>query len=348
MRVGRRAVRLFLAMAVLVPLTSATTGVAPAAAATPRKLTAWLPYWDQARGLQSFLANADLYNALSPFWYQLATATRVTAYAGAGDPTVLDAARTKGVPVIPTVDNANDPARVTAMLKTDKALNAHVNTLVSLVRTKGYDGLDVDYESMAAADRSRFSTFITRLASSLHGYGKQLTVAVHAKTAEPGTWSGPQAQDYGAIGRAADRVRVMTYDYSWTTSAAGPIAPLGWVAAVAKFAASVIPPAKVELGVPLYGYDWVGSHGVGVTYDQVQALLSTYAVTPVWDAVAAEHHFSYVAADGAGHEVWYGDATSVASVLTVADTYALAGVACWRLGGEDAGVWPVIRSHWTV
>ena len=318
-------------------------------AATPAlpagRVSAWLPYWDQARALESFMANADLYSAASPFWYQLSGSGVVSKYPGAEDGSVLEAVRGKGVKVVPTITNDFDPVRASTMLASESSRAAHVNALVSLVTSNGFDGLDVDYESLAAADRDRYSAFLRSLSSELHAQGKLLTVAVHPKTAEPGTWSGPQAQDYAAIGAVADRVRVMTYDYSWATSPAGPIAPVSWMRQVAAFATSVIPAAKVELGVNLYGYDWVESKAEGVMHDQVSAQLNTSGAARVWDSTAAEPHYSYTA-DGTSHTVYYADAQSVGARLGIVDDYGLAGVAFWRLGGEDPAVWNTIRNTW--
>ncbi len=80
--------------------------------ASPRKVTGWLPYWDQARGLQSFLANADLYSSVSPFWYEMSTTGGISRYPGAEDATVLSGIRGKGVQVLPTITNDFDPVRV--------------------------------------------------------------------------------------------------------------------------------------------------------------------------------------------------------------------------------------------
>lgn len=313
--------------------------------ASPRKVTAWLPYWDQARGLQSFLANADMYASVSPFWYEMTAGGGISRYPGAEDAGVLSGLRGTGVPVVPTITNNFDPARVSTMLASSTSRAAHVTVLVDLVSALGYDGIDVDYEGLVAADRDRYSAFAGELATALHARGKTLSLAVHAKTAEPGTWSGPQAQDYAALGAVADRVRIMAYDYSWETSPAGPIAPLSWVDAVAAFASSQIPAAKVELGMSLYGYDWVGSRGEGVTHDVALGRLASFGATRTWDSAAAEPTFTY-SSGGSAHTVYYADAQSVAARLAVVDTYGLAGAAFWRLGGEDPAVWSTVRNRW--
>lgn len=168
-------------------------------------------------------------------------------------------------------------------------------------------------------------------------------MTVHPKTAEPGNWDGPQSQDWAAIGAVADRVRVMAYDFHWSTSTAGGVAPLSWVDSVAAFAVTVIPPAKVNLGMPLYGYDWVGSVGEGLTWDQIEARRAAVGATAQRSADGSEPWFTY-SASGQSHSLWYSDARSTSAKLNVVGKYGLGGLTFWRLGGEDPAVWDAVRS----
>lgn len=313
---------------------------APVTAATVRVVSAWLPYWD-SRAVDDFIAHRDLYDQVLPFWYEMRSTSSVTAYEGAGSAAVLDAARAGGVAVLPTVTNDFDPVRVNAMLATDANIDAHVAVLTELA--KRYDGIDIDYESVYAGDRARFTIFTQRLGASVRAAGKQLSMTVHPKTAEPGTWDGPQSQDWAAIGAAADRVRIMAYDAHWSTSEAGGIAPLAWVDAVAAFAVTKIPAAKINLGMPLYGYDWVGMRGEGLTWDLIQERRLTYGAAVQRSADGSEPWFTYTAS-GTNHTVWYSDATSTRPKLDVIRRYGLGGMTFWRLGGEDPGVWDVVRT----
>lgn len=321
-----------------------TSSVSSGGAAAARKVSAWLPYWD-ARGNQTVVDNADLLADLSPFWYELRGDGVLAPFADAENPTIVTGAQSRGVKVLPTVTNNFDPARVHTMLSSGTRRAAHTSALVDLVVAKGYDGIDLDYESLQAGDRSLFTTFVNETATALHQRGKQLSITVHPKTAEPGTWDGPQAQDYKAIGAVADRVRVMAYDYHWSTSPAGAIAPLPWVDQVAAFAASQIAPGKVQLGVALYGYDWVGSKGEGLTFDQITSRMAQHGASRQWSSADSSPWFRYTTS-GVTHDVWYEDAQSVEAKLAVVDKYGLAGAVLWRLGGEDAAVWSKARTRW--
>lgn len=337
----RRTVIMSLVLAALAaPVVHGST--ANAETATARRVSAWLPYWD-SRAIDDFIAHRELYDEVLPFWYEMRSATSIVAYEGAGSARLLDAARSGGVAVVPTINNDFDPERLRIMLATDASIAAHVSALTDLAAP--FNGIDVDYESGRAEDRARFTTFVQRLAVSLHAAGKTLSVTVHPKTSEPGTWDGPQSQDWSAIGAVADRVRVMAYDYHWSTSSAGPVAPLSWVDAVSRFAASRITPSKVRLGMPLYGYDWVGSSGEGLMWDQIERRRLAAGLALQRSSDGAEPWFRYTSS-GQQHEVWYADSVSTAAKLDVVDRYALGGATFWRLGGEDPAIWPLLGERW--
>src|SRR4029079_17255776 len=108
----------------------------------------------------------------------------------------------------------------------------HAEAIRRLVATQGYDGVDIDYERLPLSVQANFSAFIQLLASKLHADGKKLSVTVYAKVNDSETWDGAGGEDYAAIGAAADWVKLMAYDYSYSTSAPGALTPLAWLGQV--------------------------------------------------------------------------------------------------------------------
>jgi len=323
------------------------------------RVAAWLPSsWDGARARASWEANRAHIQELSPVWYQLAPGGdgSILPYAGARDSGLVEEAHAQSTLVIPLINNCYsnagfDPAPASAMLHDPARRAAHVNTLVNETLTYNYDGIDVDYESLnGSADRDAFSLFVEELAAALHAQGKLLSVTVHPKTGEPGFWDGPQAQDWARIGAAADRFRIMTYGYHWGTSEPGPIAPIWWMEDVIGFAASVVPPNRVYVGIHFYGHDWSGGSSSSLTWESAQALITAHGATPQWKTASgwgravSESWFTYTDDAGRAHEVWYADETSISARLRLVQQYGLGGIAVWRLGGEDPANWSTIEA----
>jgi spore germination protein YaaH len=255
----------------------------------------------------------------------------------------LQVAREAGLRVVPSIANTGFTRDVVLEAIGDPlARTQHVADLVALVEEHDYAGLDIDYESLAAEDREVFSLFIEELAAALHANGRILSIAVHAKTDDAGIWGGPAAQDWPRLGAAVDEFKIMTYDYHWSTSEAGPIAPLPWVDQVLAYAATVVPPQKTWVGVHFYGYDWVGSAAESLEWQGVMKRLARSGAQ-VQRSEPGEAWFTY---DDGRRIVYYTDALALTERLDFIFTRYpdVAGIAIWRLGGEDPANWPAIRS----
>ncbi len=272
-----------------------------------------------------------------------------TVIQGFNDPALVAAARSAGLSLFATVSNWSDarndfdPAVPRAILQTRKKMRRHAANLAALCATLGYDGIDLDWESLKARERDRFSDFVEELAADLHAEGKRLAIAISAKTSEPGDWSGTKAEDWFRLGAAVDEFKVMTYDYSGPWSSPGPIAPPGWMDAVLTFAESEVPPDKIMMGLPFYGYDWSGGTAVGLDWADAQVLIAQYAPAVARDP-SGEATFIYTDAMGIVHTVFFQDEVSIADKLGVitGDHPAIRGIAIWVLEREDPGFWGVI------
>jgi spore germination protein len=322
-------------------------------------VAAWMPSsWDGGRARASWETHRAHIHELSPVWYQLDISGdgSINAYAGARDAALVEQAHAQSTLVIPLINNYYDGIGIDArpvgtMIHDPARRAAHVDALVNEALTHGYDGIDIDYESLdGTADRDAFSLFLEELATALHAHGKLLSIAVHPKTYEPGSWGGPQAQDWQRIGVAVDRFRVMTYSYHGCATGPGPIAPLWWMEDVMAYATSLVPPNKVYVGIHFYGHDWVGGSCSSVTWESAQRLIATHVAIPQWQDSSgwmqpvAEPWFTYTDNQGQTHEVWYGDGKGVAARLGLVQKYGLGGIAVWRLGGEDPANWSAIAA----
>ncbi|SDH04968.1 glycosyl hydrolase family 18 protein [Pseudonocardia oroxyli] len=329
--------------------------VTPAAIWVPRilagssEVVAAVPYWDLDDGLSSLARNRTAIDLVTPWWYGLAPDGTVVSDLPGGaaeEERALQVAREGGTRLLPTVASTHGgswaPQVVRDVLHDDARLRAHVEALVALAASRDFAGLQLDYEDLDAGDRGVFTEFVAQLAGALHAQNRQLYVTVHPKTDDAGYDGRNLAQDYAAIGRSADRIVLMAYDWHWQDSTPGPIAPDDWVEPVIRYAVTQVPPDKLMLGVGLYGYDWPATgRGAPVVWREAMALAAAAGTTPQRDAGGAMH-FAYTAADGVTHEVWFEDAESVEPKFALARQYGLAGVELWRLGGEDPAVWPLL------
>ena len=311
---------------------------------TGRYIAAWLPTsFDAEAARATFEANKDLLDEVSPFWYGVASDGRIMPDVGARDQELVRIAHENNVLVIPTIHNIANPQAASDVIETPAARAHHITIIVDEVLTYNYDGIDIDYESLTDDMEDEFTAFIQELSVALHAEGKLLTIAVHAHTGRP------DYQNYAAIGEVVDRFRIMTYDYSWSGSPPGPIAPLFWVQEVAEYAATVVDPAKIQIGISFYAYDWPGNwreggRAVALTYTDIEQIKADFRprinhVTEDERGPVQESSFAY-----AGRTVWFSNKDSLSAKMDMVRSMNLAGIAIWRLGNEDPDNWNIIRS----
>lgn len=155
-----------------------------------------------------------------------------------------------------------------------------IDNLVEKLTEWGLSGVHIDFEWVRPSDRQNLTLFLQELKAAFEPHDLLVTIAVPAKTHDSYTdsWSG--AYDYAAIARHVDQMMVMTYDEHWSGGHPGPVASIGWVERVVRFAlAAGVPADKLVLGVPGYGYDWPASGNArAVTHRQAIEQASRHGV----------------------------------------------------------------------
>jgi spore germination protein len=285
---------------------------------------------------------------------------------------VVDFCQTHNIELVPVIFNYNeelgdfDAQGVHNMMTNPQKRASHLAEIVDVLeRFPLLAGIDVDYESLFSADRNNYSLFMEDLADLVHAKNKILTTAVHTKVG-PGTWYGPQAQDYERIGNAVDEILLMTYDLHWATSptftnappTAGCQSTPDWIQDIAFFAVSEIDdPSKIQIGMPFYGYRWkygfenhtLTDPGVGLTYQDAMQLMSQYDYHSLQRESNGQELNFVVDIDGVDWVCYYQDSTSIAYKLEGLLKHDLrdyiGGVGVWRLGSEDDQLWDALIYH---
>ncbi|RME04026.1 MAG: hypothetical protein D6805_04415 [Planctomycetota bacterium] len=301
----------------------------------PPVVGVWLPWWSQKSAIGTLLQNRSIIRQVYFFAFSLGQKGEIQAKRLPISPRKL---KRLSFEVFATVANHGRSQPVHRILSNPTLRKKHIQQLVNMVQNRGFDGLEVDYESLKAEDRQAFSVFIQNLAHQLRQNGKKLAVAVHAKISSPGTWNGPQAQDWRVIGKAVDYFKIMGYDYGWLGGKPNPIAPLPWLERVLRFAVSQVKSNKIILGIPLYGYRWYHSkerRNKAHTFVQLQRFLS-----------AAYYHPRYqeLTLQTSEFTLWFHDWRSVAARAKLAQSFGILGVCLWRMGGEDPRIWEKSRN----
>jgi spore germination protein YaaH len=231
-----------------------------------------------------------------------------------------------------------------------------ISTLVALAQDDGYDGINIDFENIAASeniedDRAAFTQFIHNLAAQLHENNLQLILSVPAKLEDSAdnTWTYPY--DLAAIGQDVDYLQLMTYDEHGMWSEPGAVSGADWVEQSIQYVVTLVDPSKILIGLPAYGYNWdmTASDPENATYSavsfpwtEISTLMDKPGAQIHWDDLTKSPSVSYTE-DGHDHQAWYENAQSLGAKTALVKTYHLGGISVWSMGQEDASFWQAVQ-----
>jgi spore germination protein len=294
---------------------------------------------ESKESVDSFTRNAAHFTWVSP------TGSYVNSsgyFVGSVDQNVIEIARAINVSVIPLVANADFDNDLMHRILTDQATrNRTIADIVEFVLDGSYSGINVDWENIPAGDREALNSYMKELGGRLHDHGKLVTIDVSGKTSDETTgWSG--AWDYKALGGLCDYICIMVYDYHYSGSTAGPVGPLGWLRQVVQYALSSIPRERIVIGIPFYGYDWIGNKGEYVNFDQALSKAKEEGSKVTFSEEDAEYTYTYDVFI-THHEVWFQGAKSAEVKISSVLDSGIDKIAAWSVGQEDPRTWEVIN-----
>src|SRR5260370_27099054 len=203
----------------------------------------------QPSSVASFLEHATRIDIVAPSGYRTDGGGYVS---GAPDAKILEAAQQLGVLLLPLVSNPGfDPRIIHAIVRSAEARERLIRLLLAQCREQHYWGMQFDFENVPAEDRDFFTALIRQAAKAFHAEGFQLSLAMYPNP--PGK---PTGYDLTPLAREVDFVTLMTYDQHTQRTGPGPISGYPWMESALDDAIKEAPPAKLSLGIPLYGGRW--------------------------------------------------------------------------------------------
>ncbi len=239
---------------------------------------------------------------------------------------------------------------------------ATTNILNSVKESKAV-GINIDFEpttDISTTLRANFTKFITELHNSLAPSDNiLLTISIY-----PSAASRPRLWDLPALTSSTDYFVVMTYDYTLPSSPnSGPNSPLRDQAGNFEHnilknlnqLTTVVPPTKILLGIPLYGYEWetlddtkyspAQSRGVTASLERIDELISSGNLTTLWDRNTLTP-YGISTSSGSTSQIYFENEASIRLKLELVQSANLGGIALWAIGyeGDTPWLWPLIKS----
>ncbi len=102
------------------------------------------------------------------------------------------------------------------LVNNEASIQTLIENLLAAVQEKGFEGVDIDFEYILAADRDAYVDFVRQVREAVNTLGYEVSVALAPKTyaGQPGVLY--EGKNYSGLGKAADSVLLMTYEWGYT------------------------------------------------------------------------------------------------------------------------------------
>jgi spore germination protein YaaH len=217
--------------------------------------------------------------------------------------------------------------------------------LVALADQLGVDGVNLDIELVPEGAIDGYGTFVAAVVARLKAVRPEAEVSV-------ATMANPTGASLASVAASAGarRVFLMGYDFHWSGSDPGAVAPINRLdggasltTAIRQYAAAGVPPGRIILGLPLYGRAWpvVASYrdaprsGKGVAWlpSKHVAQLSSGKFIPYPDQTEVVEYMAEPTSTG-WRAVFYDSPRTLAPKLALARAHGYAGGGFWAIGYE--------------
>lgn len=245
---------------------------------------------------------------------------------------------------------------------------ANADTLVSQVtpvmKKYGFTDINLDIEDVQNASSEAqlgFTQFVKEIKKKL---SKQNNITLTIEIS-PADLINSRLISVPQIATTADYIVLMAYDYHYIGSTVtGPVAPLYGGGTFLEYDTneamanmrSILPPSKIILGIPSYGYEWdtldnnpqaavIPETGAIISNKRAEEFLTSCATCSAqFDTATQEPHIIY-AANGSFHQIFYPDKQALQAKISFAETNFLAGIAVWALGYEGKDMLSPLQAY---
>ena len=309
--------------------------------------------------LSVYLEGTEGINVLSPTWFS------VTDHKGTldslADASYVAQAHEQGIQVWALIDDFNTDVDDLTLLSSTAARKNMIDQLLAAASDTGFDGINLDFESIKQDSASHYLQFVRELSIACRKAGLVFSIDNYS--------SGRSWYNLREEGMTADYIAIMGYTEHYKGCCSGTNASLSFSENGIKTALQYVPADKVINGLPVYMRLWketpeenagadetlyedgksvydgkYARDSRAISMSEAQSLIAEHGVTPEWDDSLGQYYAQYEE-DGSTYRIWVEDVKSLELKMQKVQQYGIAGAAFWKLGLETSDVWPMIGTY---
>lgn len=292
--------------------------------------------------LESYVSNAGGMNVIVPTWFNVVSGDGT--YTSLASRDYVDKAHDMGLKVWAMVENVSTEESVKnlntkTLMSSTSTRKKLIEKLMNEADTYGFDGFNLDFESLKAEAGPHYVQFIREMSVACRNKGLVLSVDNYVPSSYTAFYN---RREQGIV---ADYVIVMGYDEHYAGGEAGSVSSMSYVREGIENTLKEVPKEKVINAVPFYTRVWTVNEGktsskaYGIS--DARQWVEENQVELSWDKLLGQYYGETVSGSGQQY-IWMEEEDSMKLKIDLIKEFDLAGVACWKLGFEPADIWDIV------
>jgi spore germination protein len=294
---------------------------------------------------------------ISIFNYRLARKGEITA--DFDDSEIIQISKNYGVAPLMLVTSLTPEGESNVELIYEVLLNPEFQDRFSMrvidtLKSKGYYGIIISMHYLSVINLTLYETFIKRFVNTINTAGYQVFLNISPNLRYVRDSNDFQKINYTNIAEPVTGINFM--DYVWPLNSGAPVPIISYtnLSAFLNYADQYIDPAKINVGIQTFGYDWELSFVAGITTANLlsieQAINLAYSkeVTIQFDEVSQTPFYQYTSNDSktsTNHIVWFIDARTIEAILNLVTSSGYNGISVWNIMEFYSALWLIINSQ---
>lgn len=292
--------------------------------------------------LTEYAAKAKGMNVIVPTWFNVVSSDGT--YNSLASREYVDQAHDMGLQVWAMVENVSTEESVKnldtrVLMSSTSARKKLIASLIQEADTYGFDGFNLDFESLKAEAGPHYVQFIREFSVACRNKGLVLSVDNYVPSPYTSFYN---RREQGSV---ADYVIVMGYDEHYAGGEAGSVSSLSYTKDGIENSLKEVPKEKLIHAVPFYTRVWTvkdgktSSKAYGI--ESAGQWVEENQVELQWMEELGQY-YGEISGDQGTQYIWMEEERSLGLKVDLICQNDLAGVACWKLGFEPADIWDVI------
>lgn len=339
------------------------------------QVVGFLPYWLISKAKADY---SSYITTLTYFGLTLDTDGSILRFTkpGEGEPgwvslnsgkmqTFFDQAAAKNVKLSLLMFLADDEKITNLLEDPDTHAQNMIREISPILKHYGFSDVNIDIENVSSASESSSLAFTQFLKSVKDDLKKEGNYTLTADVTGSDLVR-KKLIDIPEVSKIVDYLVIMGYDYHYPgSSVTGPVSPLYGAGDIAEYdidtavnaALSILPPEKVILGIPLYGYEWetlkhdprsavIPMSGATVSNFRAEEIIKTCTTCNYYyDELAQERYIISETPTHSYRQIFYPDRLATQAKVDYAIQKNIGGIALWALGYEGKDILQPLTSY---